>query len=63
MMHEYYELSIEQVCALPKEEFLDRCATYLEAALEEDKRRDVDRQARAYARLLFLPVDDLEAIW
>lgn len=63
MMHEYYEMSIEQVCSLPKEEFLDRCAVYLEEVQEEERRRNVDRQARAYARLLGLSVDDLDAIW
>lgn len=62
-MHEYYEMSIEKVCALSKEEFLDLCAAYLEAALEDDRRRSVERQAQVYARFIGLYIDELEAIW
>lgn len=50
MMHEYYEISIEKIIEMSDEEFLDLCAQYLEDALEEDRKLDIDRAAREYAR-------------
>ena len=50
MMHEYYEIPIADVISLSPEDFLARCSEYLEEALEVDRRLEVDRQAREYAR-------------
>ena len=52
MMHEYYELSIEEVVRMPREEFLEACCRYLNEVLERDKQRQIDREARAYERLI-----------
>ncbi|MBI4499417.1 MAG: hypothetical protein HY689_16135 [Chloroflexi bacterium] len=61
MMHEYYEISISTLIAMSKDEFLERCSRYLEDALADERRRDIDRQAREYARkyLGFDPGSDL----
>ena len=50
MMHEWFELTIPQVVALPTPEFLERCGEYLEAALTQEQQREVDRKASAYGR-------------
>ncbi len=64
MMHHYFELTIEQLIALNDEDFLELCSRCLDESLMEERRQQVDRQARAYARR-FLGVemgDDLGAL-
>jgi len=52
MMHEYYELSIAQVIQMPTEEFLLYCSRYLDKVIERERQRQIDREARAYERLI-----------
>lgn len=49
-MHEYFELSIPQVCALPLEHFLRRCELYLAITLRESAKHEVEWQGREYGR-------------
>jgi hypothetical protein len=64
MMHQFFEISIEQLVALDKEDFLELCSRYLEESLADEERRWIDREARAYGRqhLGFDPGSDLETL-
>jgi hypothetical protein len=64
MMHQYFEMSIEQLVALDKEDFLELCSRYLVESLADEERRFIDREARAYGRrvLGFDPGSDLETL-
>ena len=64
MMHQFFELSIEQLKDLNKEDFLKLCSQYLAETLADEERRWVDREARAYGRKYFGfdPGSDLETL-
>jgi hypothetical protein len=50
MMHQYFEMSIEQLVALDKEDFLELCSRYLVESLADAERRFIDPEARPYGR-------------
>lgn len=64
MMHQFFELSLEQLMALDKADFLELCSRYLTETLADEERRWVDREARAYGRKYFGfdPGSDLETL-
>ena len=45
-MHQFFEITIEQLIALSTEDFLGLCSAYLTAALADD----IDRESAEYAR-------------
>ena len=49
-MHEWYELSLKQIAMMDLDSFLDLCASYLEEAIANDIRRQIDLDAQYYTR-------------
>ena len=63
MMHEYYELSLEEMYILSTKTFLEYCEEYLRASLVQAQSMEDDRKAAEYARY-YLDLDsDTEFRW